>query len=437
MRPPFFVGLFLLTGVPLWSQVVPSGSGGNSGQDEYQMSMPTQVSGGSYSVSTTERSNYLSAGLLFSAAYDDNYFAGQGTGPSGVTSLSLYPTINLSRTSLRQSYTLNYGVGFSFFEPITNYNSINQTLSGDASYRLSRHTSLSIAERFQQNSNVLNQPYTSGTSVSGSTIGLQQQFIVPYADQRYNSTAANFGYQVSRDALIGLGGTYGFFHFPNGSESVGLNNSDYADAAAFYTRRMSRSQYLGVMYRYGRTTTNPIDTTTNTQTGSVIYSLDLGHRFTLSATAGPEYFDTQEVGFAQTSSLGSMVNASFNWHEKRTALAASYSQSITTGQGLVGAYHTNAFDLSGTWQFARRWSAGISGMYTNFKNAAPTVVSSNPGGHTLFGSVEVVHSLTEHITLQADYRRLHQTYEGIAAVYPDDDRVSGSISYTFRRPLGR
>lgn len=438
MRSRLYLGLLLLASLPAWAQVEPSGAGGDSGSDEYQMSMPPQVSGSAYSMTPSVRSNYLSAGLLFTTAYDDNYFVGQGSGPVGVTSFSIFPTIGLSRTTARQSCSISYGAGFTFLQPISEYNAVNQSAAADFQYRTSRHSSVSLQEHFQQNSSLLNQPYTfAGTPVSGSTIGQLPQLIVPYAEQRYNSTSAEFSYQFSRDAMMGLGGTYGFFHYPDPTQTPGLSNSDSASALGFYTRRMSKDQYLGVMYQYARTTTNPIESTTNTQVGTVIYSIELNQKFSLSLTAGPEYFDSQEVGYPKSSSLGSLVNGSFNWKEKRTDVAVSYFQAVTAGQGLVGAYHTDSFNASARWQIARTWNAGISAMYSNFTNAAPTVVSATPGGHTLFGSVMVQHSFGERLSMEADYRRLHQSYASIAAINPDDDRVSVSLNYQFRKPLGR
>jgi len=45
----------------------------------------------------------------------------------------------------------------------------------------------------------------------------------------------------------------------------------------------------------------------------------------------------------------------------------------------------------------------------------------------------------EHLSLGVQYTRLHQSYSGIAALSasPDRNRVAGTISYQFSRPLGR
>jgi hypothetical protein len=436
------LGLLLLAAVPLWSQVEPDASGGPaSPDDEYSMSMPEQVSGRSYSMGfgPGARSNYLSGGLIYTTAYDDNIFAGGDAGEVGNTSFAIVPVIGISRTTPRTTSTLNYGAGFTFYHPTTSLNSVNQNAALDFEYRLTRHSSLGIQDTFQQNSSPFTQPYTfSGTTVSGSPTNQPGPVIVPYASQLSNSTNIQYGYQFSRDAMVGAGGSYNLFNYANLQDVPGLNNSNAESGTGFYTRRLTESQFIGVTYQYGRITTNPVDTTTHTQVISVFYTVKPNKRFTLALTAGPEYFDTQEVGFAKASSWGEFILASLDWTGTRTGVAATYSRSVTSGQGLIGAYSSDTFDLSGRWLMARTWTAGVSGTYSNYSNAIPVAAPSTPGGHTIFGTVSIQHTLGEHFNVEADYRRLHQTYQGISAsTNPNDNRVSVAISYQFTRPVGR
>ena len=437
------LGLLLLAALPLWSQVEPDATGGPVGpDDEYSMSLPTQVSGRAYpmELGSEQRSNYLSGGVIFTTAYDDNVFAGSEPTPLSETSFSLFPVIGISRTTPRTSGSLSYGAGFTFYTPTSSLNSINQNASADFDVRLTRHSSISLENSFEQNSSVYNQPYIlSGTSVSGSTIGQSAQIIVPFADQLINSTGLEYGYQFSRDAMVGGGASYDLFKYPDLQDVPGLNNSNSEGAVGFYSRRLSRSQYVGAMYRYTRTTTNPVETTTHTQTVSIFYTAMPSNKLSISLTAGPEYFDTQEAPYPKESSLGSFVMASLDWKQKRTGVAVSYSRAVTAGQGVLGAYTTDSFNLSGRWLIARTWTATLSAAYSNLASAIAVATPSTPGGHTIFGTVSIQHTLSEHLDIAADYRRLHQTYGGIEVISnsPDDDRVSAGIYYRFTRPLGR
>ncbi len=443
MRVRIFLGLLIsLTAAPLWSQVDPDASGGVANpDDEFQMSMPSQVNGRPYPMSfeSEQRSNYLSGGFVFTSAYDDNVYDGLNT--RSQTSIAIAPTLGIHRDSTRMATSLAYAVGFTLYEPTTALNQFNQNLSANVMFRPSRHTSLSFQDTFQQNSSLLSQPYTSnGVPVSGS-IGQTGQLIVPFADQTMNSTSVEFSYQLSRSAMMGGSGGYGLFRYPDLNQVPGLTNSDSANGSGFYVRRMSRNQYLGLIYRYSHTTTSPIETTTNTQVGSVLYTFEPSHIVSLSVTAGPEFYSTQEPGKPGSSSLGSFVLASANVHGTRSSVAGTYSQSVTAGQGLVGAYSSNTFNISARWQLSRVWQAGASGEYMNLSEALPNALTvvTTPGGHTVFGLVSVTRLLGQNLTATADYRRLHQTYEGVAVLNDsgNDDRVSVAISYQFRRLIGR
>jgi hypothetical protein len=436
------LGLLLLAAVPVWSQVEPDASGGPAGPDnEYSMSMPEQVSGRAYSMGfgAEQRSNFLSGGLIFTTAYDDNVFAGGELGTVSDTSFAIVPVIGISRTTPRTTSQINYGAGFTFYHPTTTLNSVNQNASVDLDFRPTQHSSLGVQDSFQQNSSPFNEPYPfSGTAVSGSTNAQTGPLILPYASQLINSTRVEYGYQFSRNAMIGGAGSYNLFNYPNLEDTPGLSNSNSGGGLGFYSRRLTKSQYLGVSYQYGRTTTNPIITTTHTQVLSLFYTAMISNKFTLALTAGPEYFDTQEVGYAKANSLGEFILGSLDWKGKRTSVAASYSRSVTAGQGLLGAYSSDSFDLSGRWLITRTWTAGLSGNYSDFANAIPVATPSTPGGHTIFGTVSIQHSMGEHFNIEADYRRLHQTYRGITtSTNPDGDRVSVAIFYQFTRPVGR
>src|ERR1700733_5993322 len=92
--------LAIAAAAPLWSQVAPSASGGDSLGDS-QMMTPPPVGGGSYpgNVGSEERSNYLAGGLVFTAAYVDNLMIGNGASPISDETYSFLPTIGLDRNT--------------------------------------------------------------------------------------------------------------------------------------------------------------------------------------------------------------------------------------------------------------------------------------------------------------------------------------------------
>ena len=445
MYGKFFLSLAVLVGaVPLWCQVEPSASGGaGSSDDDSLMTLPPAISGSFYptEVGAQERENFLSGGLLFAAAYNDNVLAGEAIKPIAAESYTIAPDIALSTRTARLGGSLRYSPGFIFYHPTTELNDVTQNAAADFSYRWTPHTSLGVQEFFQQNSTVFSAPYTvGGAIISGSATPASPIVIIPYGGQIMDSTAGHIGYQFSRRSMISASGSFSSFHFSGTAISEGLNNSVGGGGGGAYSRRLARTQYLGLSYRYSTSNTNPFASTTNSHVGSVFYSIDLGNAFSLSLSGGPEYSTTTAPGITAIHTWAPSINAGIGWQRKRANVALDYAHSITTGYGLLGSFTADSAGAIVGWQFTRRLIGNVSANYANTRNSSsPLIATYTPAGHTLFGRTSLSYQLAEHLMLIGEYMRLHEAFSGIAAISnnPDADRVAVSLSYTFTRPLGR
>ncbi len=52
--------------------------------------------------------------------------------------------------------------------------------------------------------------------------------------------------------MIGAGGTFTESNYPNPAEASGLYNSNSGGGSAFYSQRLSSTQYIGVTYQYSK-----------------------------------------------------------------------------------------------------------------------------------------------------------------------------------------
>ena len=437
--------LALLVAIPAWSQALPTATAGPGVlDDEYRMPIPPMVSGQAFPTTTRSeaRSNYMDAGLTFQPAYYDNLLAGYGAQPIGDMAYSIRPMIEYNQLTPRLHQTWTYHPGFTLYQRTSARNEADQSASLDIQYRLSPHTTVSGRDIFQKSSNVFNQAYSlSGAPISGAPPSSPADVIAPFADQLRNTANAEVAYQFSMNGMIGAGGTGTIFNYPNQSQSPGLYNSNSRGGSAFYSRRLSGTQYLGVTYQYVKVLGSPVSGPLEIQTHTVFlfYNASLGEGFSLSLAAGPQYYDYAQSPLPASSSLTPAVTASMSWQRERTSLAASYSRTVTGGGGLLGAMSANTANASARWQVARTWTVGSTVGYAIFKNVTPLSLSSNQGGHSISGTVSLDHALSDHFTAQLGYQRLHQTYNGIAAITrdPDTDSAFISISYQLRRPLGR
>lgn len=433
----------LVGSMPLWCQVEPSATGGSgAADDDSLMTLPPAISGSFYpsEVGSQERENLLSGGLLFTAAYDDNVLAGDGTGTIGAESYSIVPNIEISTSTSRLRGSLNYSPGFMFYHPTTYLNQVTQNADADFRYRWTPHTTVSVQEVFRQNSTVFSEPYTfSGATISGSGGSGYPIVIAPYAGQISDSTSAHVGYQFSRSSMISTSGNYSSFNFSDSTASQGLYNSHGGGGSGSYSRRFGRMQYLGVSYRYAISETTPNPSTTESQFATVFYSVQLSNGFSLSASGGPEYTTTSVPGAPTIGTWAPSGNGSIGWQRRRAAVALGYSRAVTTGWGLFGSFIADSATASVRWQFTQRLTGGLSGNYSNTKNATPSITTTSLAGHTVFGRASLEYMIGQHLNLVGEYNRLHNTFTGIAAISddPDADRIAISLNYGFRRPLGR
>jgi hypothetical protein len=241
--------------------------------------------------------------------------------------------------------------------------------------------------------------------------------------------------------MVGGGGSLTNLDYPNPSQVPGLYNSSSRGGGAFWSARLSSTQYLGATYQYSLSEANPAhaQSETRTNTISLFYTLYLKHTFSMSFSGGPQHSSFAQSSLQSDSSWTPSVRTSIGWQRNHTNFAASYAHSVTGGGGLLGAFESNSANALVRWRTARTWTMGADATFINNKNVTPLLFSSSPGGRSISGSFTLQHSISEHLNAECGYQRLHQSYAGIPVLSnaPDTDRVYVNVSYQFTRPLGR
>jgi len=436
--------MILLAASALWAQVDTSGAaaaatGGGGGA----MLTPAPVSGEGYSMGFTSetRSNYLRGGLVFSSAYDSGATTRTNGQPVSDVSYSIWPTISLDQTRSRLHWVLSYSPGFTFYQKTSSLDQADQNLHVDLKYRLSPHVTLSLRDSFQKTSNVLNQPNSDLASpVSGGVFVPNDSVIAPIADTLTNTANATLTYQFAANAMVGASGTFTNLHYPNQAQVPGLSDTSSRGGSAFYNYRLSRMHYIGATYQYQMFLANPTLGQSETQTHSIylFYTVYLKPTLSISLFGGPQYSDTEQFGTPAMKAWSPSGGASIGWQGRLTSFAASYSKAINDGGGLSGAVQSNSAAASVRRQFTRTLSTSIGASYAS-NNILDALPALNTSGHTISGNASVGRQIGEHLNLQLQYTRLHQSYRDIAAISSDPSRyrVAVSISYQFSRPLGR
>jgi len=438
-KPGHLALAMLLTALSAHAQAPPQATGPTSDEGS-RMVTPAPVNGEGYSLefaSETPRTNYISGGLNFSSAYDDGVTF-NGTAPVSDVTYSIWPTIALNQSRSHLNWDLFYSPGFTFYQKNTSLNQTDQAAGLSLRYRFSPHVTLQVHDDFRKTSNLLGE---SGQNPANSNIGgLNSATIVvaPVTDQIINQGNVGITYQFAANGMVGITGFSSIWQFPNLAPDTGLLNSNTRGGEAFYTYRIAGRHYLGITYRYQDFRTTPDGSDTQSHSAFLFYSVLLKPRISLSLFGGPEYSDTNTgtpPTFSQWSPAG---GGSFGWQGSTTSVAASVRKSISSGNGLAGATNSSSGDLSLRKQLTRNLTAGLGANYSDNKTLQG-VVSSAVSGHTLGGTASMDLALQEHLSVGIGYTRFHQSYANILAIAntPDRDRVYISLSYQFRRPIGR
>jgi hypothetical protein len=451
----FWLGVIVLSSIHLWSQQdnssvaaptasAPVLSAPLNSDDSGQMLVPPPVSGQTYPLSFTsaERSNYLRGGLTFNTAYSDNVLAGTSPTPVSGVSYSVWPTVALDETTSRLHTVLTYAPGFTFYQRTSAYNEADQNLALDVRYRLSPHVTVSVRDSFQKSSDVFNQPNQGiDLAVSGSAQGGNETVIAPLADRLTNIGNTAITYQFNANGMIGASGTFTNLHYPNPTEVPGLYDAASRGGSAFYSYRISRQHYIGVTYQYQELLSYPTTVTNQTQTHAALgfYTFYPARTFSFSFFGGPQYYSTapEFLSAGQPLTPASQAwtpaaGASLNWQARHTAVTVSYLHTVSSSGGLISAVQLDSATASVRRQITRNLSASLAGSYAN--NAV--LSAGSLGGHSTSASAALQRQVGEHVSLQAGYTHLHQSY-GAIFPNPDTNREWVSISYQFSRPLGR
>lgn len=415
-------------------------------QTQVQMKLPPPVSSLGFPtvVGETQLANYIEGNIGVRGGYVNNLYPGSGVQTLDDGTFSVEPSLSMNRSGDRFQTNLRYAPTFDFYSPDSVLNTINHTGEVGFQYRTSPYTTILAGDSATRTSNTWSQPFASG-SVSGGLPPTSPGFIAPFAPQISNSAYAQLTWQFAQDGMIGVSGNSTLLDYYTPSQAQGLFNSNSWTGSAFYTQRFGAGQYIGGSYQYSLIQATPAGPTgpahTNLDANSFLgfYTLFMGPTVSISVGAGSQRYHLEQSSVSPIHAWAPIALASVGWQLPRTTLALNYTHLVTEGQGLIGAYVSNAVTFSTQLQLSPTWITTVRGDYSQLNPVSNSVLNSTPGGHTISFSGELARHLGAHITLSGQYQYLHQNYLGIPSISsnPNSSRGTASILYHFSRPLGR
>jgi hypothetical protein len=435
-----FLGVALVASTPLRAQVEPSASGGSDSGDDSSMSTPPPVSGTPYG-SDEAKSNSVGASVGVSGAYVNNILPNETQTPVNDATISIYPSVSLRRSTGRQSENISYSPSFTFYEPTSVLNTVGQSASLGAQFRLSPHISLNLNDSFLRTSDVYNESYPFSNPVTGSTQASAPVIIAPYAGQMVESATGNLSYQFARNSMIGGGGSYTSYTLLDQNNAGGLYSSTGEGGDLYYSRRLTREQYIGVSDGYSRSVASNSTSQYESQLNSLVpfYTYYFNPQFSVSVSAGFIYIFPSGPFSTLSSPWQPTYGASMGLQRKRTNFAANFSHSTVTGWGLLYVYNSTNVSGSAGVRLSKNWNAGVSASYSDVSSFVSSAVTGLTTGNSTYAQVAFSHQLRENLALTFGYQLIHEDYGAIQAISadPNSNRVYATIVYQLQRPLGR
>ena len=439
----YIITLFLAASLaPAWGQEgpVPAFAQGSSGSLDEAVVLPAVVSGDSampLASAEGERSNYLSGGLSFATAYDDNALA-TGSNRISDTSYAVMPFVSFNQTRARARWQFDYAPGFTFYRRLDARNQDDQNLNLSLEYRMSPHVTVRFKDALLKTSNFLG----GLNQVQQSPFGIVQQvnttIITPVADRISNVGSGELSWQFGPNSVMGARGLSNELHFPATQSSQGLYDFHSQAGEAYLAHRISRIHWVGLTYQYQRILTDLESSRTLTHALLASYTLNAGPALTFSFFGGPQRAETSSRLFVTSTRWFPATGASVTWQTDHVGFGTSLVHKISDGGGLAAAVQLTSVEAFVRYRWAKNWAARIGGSFGKNESIEPAG-SFFQDTRSALGLIAISRQVGEHLQLEASYARADQKFVDTGNNWTafHRNRPQVSVTYTFSRPIGR
>lgn len=387
--------------------------------------------------------NLLTMGLQVSTDFEDNVMS-SSQGPRGNL---LQPSLGWRFTRTRFDWEADYAPSFARSDSLSTYDSVAHRLNSELQLRLTKRLRLRANGNFLRSTNPFDQ-LRAAESAAGSIMRNVPSDAVPAtpADVRTEQASLDIAYAIGAHSTAGVGGD--FFSARYSLLSAGqlsnqiLENSTSVGGRAYYTRQVTRHQWTRLDYSVQKSIFQSGPSWSVVHSLVYTHTIALSRPFTLSFFAGPERSATEMTGAFSplapaTSGHPPMWSWSGGvtglWNGIRTNFTARYSRRIGN-DAVLGTVQLSKISAEVKRQFRKQWTARVLASYDDNKALAA------PGSITYASAAAgLMRPLSPNLSLEFQYWRVHLSDSGSLprALLADHNRVSISLIYGYRYPLGR
>ena len=403
-----------------------------------------------------EPGNMISGGVSVGSFFDDNVLANDRDRKSDEAYV-VRPRIEFTRTQSRLQWELMASPGFIKHQHIAERDQFTSNAGTDFKYELTPHLGLRFRDSFLRTDDPEFDVFDRPTPELGLLDQQTGGAIVPLGKRVSNISNLQLTYLTGPRSMVELVGNYRFQHFSPvptvvaGNESlVHLINDESTGARAGYSYRLSQRHTVGLLYSF-QDFAFFREQTARTVTHSVFYThaIAITPKMSLEVFAGPERshtFNQVVLGLGlftiivpvdkDTWSWGG--GSTFGWQGNHSSLRASVIRQVGAGGGLMSSVRHQGETLEVRHQFSRRWMADAHAAYG--ESTLLSVFSNSASLRSFIAGAGGSYEISQQVSLHLGYTRAQQDRRGQllgGRVNSDRDRVSLTLEYQFKHPLGR
>lgn len=279
-------------------------------------------------------------------------------------------------------------------------------------------------------------PGTGDLGINPVQVGVDtgQGVLSDYSTRVANTASGSVQREITGKTSFNAFGSYGITRFSDTPGREGLD-SDYETGGGGVSHQISARDSFGGSYSYSRyayakSSINLVAPGFVSQTASFQVTHQFSRKFSVSASAGPEWtaIDTGNAGQA----VSVYANASASYTGRTSNVTASYVRGTNSGYGVLGGTLSQGATVVASRTFGRVWNASASAGFTQ-SSALPVAGVARYTFDTTVGGVQVSRALVRTISVYASYTAEHQSNQGatIPNVFSGLEQVVGfGVTYS-------
>ncbi len=250
-----------------------------------------------------------------------------------------------------------------------------------------------------------------------------------------NMVFGNVERKLGRNTSISGAGTWSVLHFLD--DTAGLNNSQTSGSVSLNHHLDARSSVnvsaVYTAFSYNGPEAGPLAPNFKTKGLNVGYQRVLTHSLSVSGSVGPQWVSSANGTLIPTS-LNVAATANVAYTRKFTNAMVYYSRGANGGSGVLPGALSDTTGASVGRELGPNWGASASVGYSKSRGLTQIYLTSpvpvNEIYHSVYGSIQVTHRLTQKFSGYASYSAQNQSTNYPNVTFTGGNVLSG-ISQTF------